>query len=231
MHPSLSGEGKFLVRGYRPNQQASGCLTLRSFEEAEVEAFRPHKPSMSTYRQSLMEMEAMEAARHVAPSVFSTLFFFLIVISRGLLRLAGRGLSPLWVVVPAYSTKRFSCRSKFERLKGPDRELLELRAWAQAQRAWEPVRTASLHGREHLCNFGVPVRCAETASLPKTTALPKPEGEEELGAVLVEPWWSPEKPSQPSAKPRLTWDSRNGGAKTAASQNGPAWGGDSQRRS
>ena len=76
MHPSLSGEGKFLVRGYRPNQQASGCLTLRSFEEAEVEAFRPHKPSMSTYRQSLMEMEAMEAARHVAPSVFSTLFFF-----------------------------------------------------------------------------------------------------------------------------------------------------------
>ena len=180
MHPSLSGEGKFLVRGYRPNQQASGCLTLRSFEEAEVEAFRPHKPSMSTYRQSLMEMEAMEAARHVAPSVFSTSFFFLIVISRGLLRLAGRGLSPLWVVVPAYSTKRFSCRSKFERLKGPDRELLELRAWAQAQRAWEPVRTASLHGREHLCNFGVPVRCAETASLPKTTALPKPEGEEEL---------------------------------------------------
>ena len=47
MHPSLSGEGKFLVRGYRPNQQASGCLTLRSFEEAEVEAFRPHKPSIN----------------------------------------------------------------------------------------------------------------------------------------------------------------------------------------
>ena len=179
MHPSLSGEGKFLVRGYRPNQQASGCLTLRSFEEAEVEAFRPHKPSINL--QAIAHGDGSHGSREArGAKCFLNSVFFLIVISRGLLRLAGRGLSPLWVVVPAYSTKRFSCRSKFERLKGPDRELLELRAWAQAQRAWEPVRTASLHGREHLCNFGVPVRCAETASLPKTTALPKPEGEEEL---------------------------------------------------